>query len=162
VLADPFVRELLGLRLIAVLGTVARDGSPQLTPVWFAAADDAVLIATSSSSRKLRNLARDPRASLVVHDSRPGFEVRGVSMTGRASVVTGTDAAPLVGRVHDRYVGPPAADDADVTGFLAADDVGLRFVPETAWTWDQRGTAANRAARALGGALPLEPTSAEP
>ena len=110
VLADPLVRELLGLRLIAVLGTIARDGAPHLTPVWFAAGEDAVLMATSSTSRKARNLGRDPRASLVLHDSRPGFEVRGVSMTGRVVVLAGRDAAAAVERVHARYVGPPASE----------------------------------------------------
>jgi PPOX class probable F420-dependent enzyme len=162
VLRDPFVRELLALRLVAVLGTVAPDGLPHLTPVWFSDGGDCVLMATASSSRKVANLVREPRAALVVHDSRAGFEVRGVSMTGRVAVVNGADAAHLVERVHARYVGPPASGDHDVMGFLAADDVALRFVPEHAWTWDQRGTAANRAARALGGAVPLAPTSAEP
>lgn len=162
VLRDPFVRELLALRLVAVLGTVAPDGLPHLTPVWFADGGDCVLMATASSSRKVANLSREPRAALVLHDSRPGFEVRGVSMTGRAAVVTGADAAHLIERVHARYVGPPASDDRDVRGFLAADDIVLRFAPEYAWTWDQRRTAANRATRALGGALPLTPTSAEP
>ena len=156
------MRELLALRLVAVLGTVAPDGLPHLTPVWFADGGDCVLMATASSSRKVANLSREPRATLVLHDSRPGFEVCGVSMSGRVAVVTGADAAHLIARVHARYVGPPASDDEDVMSFLAADDVALRFVAEHAWTWDQRGTAANRAAHALGGALPLAPTSAEP
>ena len=162
VLTDPFVRELLALRLVAVLGTVAPHGSPPLTPVGFADGGDCVLMAPASPSRKVANLAREPLAGLVLHDSRPGFEVRGVSMTGRIEVVPGPEAAPLVERVHARYVEPPASDDDAVTGFLAGDDVALRFIPEHAWTWDQRATAANRRARELGGALPLEPTSPEP
>jgi PPOX class probable F420-dependent enzyme len=160
VLADPLVRELLALRLVAVLGTVGGDALPHVTPVWFADDGDAIAMATASTSRKIRNVERDPRAALVLHDSRPGFEVCGVSMTGRVTVVTGAEAAPLVERVHARYVDAEAARLPEVAGFLASDDVALRFVPERAWTWDQRGTAANRALRSSGGALPLEPTSA--
>lgn len=159
VLADPLVRELLALRLVAVLGTVGRDGLPHLTPLWFADGGDAILMATASTSRKLRNLSRDPRAAFVVHDSRPGFEVCGVSITGRIRVVEGAEATALVERVHARYVGPEAARLPDVAGFLASDDTALRLAPERAWTWDQRATPADRAARATGGALPLEPTS---
>ena len=158
-LADALVRELLGLRLVGVLGSVAPDGLPHLTPVWFADGGDCVLMATSSSSRKVGNLSRDARAALVLHDSRPGFEVRGVSMRGRVEVIRGGKAAPLVERVHARYVDRSAATLDDVAGFLESDDVALRFVPERAWTWDQRGTSADRALRASGGALPLEPTS---
>jgi hypothetical protein len=73
-------------------------------------------------------------------------------------VVAGPEAAPLVERVHARYVAVEARLP-EVAGFLASDDVALRFVPERAWTWDQRGTPANRVLRASGGALPLEPTS---
>jgi PPOX class probable F420-dependent enzyme len=159
VLANPLVRELLGLRLVGVLGTIGRDGLPHLTPLWVADGGDAVLMATASTSRKIRNLGRDPRAALVLHDSRPGFEVRGASITGRVAVVAGPEAAALVGRVHARYVGPEAMARPEVAGFLASDDLALRLVPEQAWTWDQRGTPADRAARASGGALPLEPTS---
>jgi PPOX class probable F420-dependent enzyme len=159
VLADPLVRELLGLRLVAVLGTVGRDCLPHLTPVWFAEGGDSVLMATASTSRKLRNLARDPRAALVLHDSRPGCEVCGVSMTGRVAVVTGPEARPLVERVHSRYVEETAAGLPEVAGFLAADDVVLRFTPDRAWTWDQRETPAAHALRASGGALPLASTS---
>jgi Pyridoxamine 5'-phosphate oxidase len=159
VLGDALVGELLGLRLVAVLATVASDGVPHLTPVWFADGGDCVLMATASASRKVANLAREARAALVLHDSRAGFEVRGVSMTGRVDLVRGTDAAPLVERVHARYVDRAAAHLPAVAGFLASDDVALRFVPDRAWTWDQRGTPANAALRGSGGAIPLEPTS---
>jgi PPOX class probable F420-dependent enzyme len=159
VLADPLVRELLELRLVAVLGTIGRDGLPHLTPVWIADGGDSILMATASTSRKIRNLARDVRASLVLHDSRPGCEVCGVSMTGRVTVVSGPEAPPLVQFVHARYVDSAARRLADVAGFLASDDVALRFVPERAWTWDQRATPADRALRASGGGLPLAPTS---
>jgi PPOX class probable F420-dependent enzyme len=157
VLADPLARELLGLRLVAVLATIAGDGLPHVTPVWFADGGDALLIATSSTSRKVRNIERDPRAALVLHDSRPGFEVCGVSMRGRVDIVRGPEAESLVELVHARYVGADAARLAEVEGFLASDDVALRFLPERAWTWDQRGTAADRALRSSGGALPLGP-----
>lgn len=159
VLADPLVRELLALRLVAVLGTIGRAGLPHLTPVWFAADGDSVLMATSSTSHKVANLGREPRAALVLHDSRAGFHVRGVSMTGRVEVLRGSEAAPLVELVHARYVDPAASQQAEVAGFLAADDVALRFRPERAWTWDQCATRADDALRTAGGALPLEPTS---
>ena len=159
VLRDPLVRELLVLRTIAVLGTVGSDGLPHLTPIWFGDGGDAIVMATASTSQKLANLAREPRATVVLHDSRPGFEVCGASITGRVEILRGAEAAPVVEHIHARYVDPAAAQHADISGFLASDDVALRLVPDQAWTWDQRGTPADRALRAAGGGLPLEPTA---
>jgi hypothetical protein len=159
VLADPLVRELLGLRLVAVLGTLASDGAPHLTPLWFADGGDAIVMATGSGSRKLANLARDARATLVLHDSRAGFDVRGASIAGTVEIVTGERAVPLVELVHRRYVAASAESLPAVGAFLASDDVALRLVPDSAWTWDQRHTDAARELRELAGALPLEPTA---
>jgi len=47
------------------IGTVNGDGSPAAAPVWGVWIDGAVLFGTDPSSRKGRNLARDPR--VVVH-----------------------------------------------------------------------------------------------
>jgi PPOX class probable F420-dependent enzyme len=149
VLADPLVRELLGRRLVAVLATIGPDGVPHVTPLWFAEDGDAIVMATGSGSRKVENLRRDPRATLVLHDSKAGFKVCGVSIEGRVEVRAAAAAAELVERVHARYVD---SDAAEVVEFLASDDLALRLVPERAWTWDQRGSPAARA----GGGLPLD------
>ena len=87
VLADALVRELLEARLVAVLATFDREWAIHAVPMWYAAGEDAIVLATSSRSRKVRNLERDPRATLVLHDSRPGFEVCGASIAGTVEIV---------------------------------------------------------------------------
>jgi PPOX class probable F420-dependent enzyme len=159
ILSDTLVAELLGARLVGVLATLERDGSMHVVPMWLAAEDGAILLATGSASRKVRNLERDPRATLLVHDSRAGCEVCGVSLRGGVEVVRGAAAAPLVRRVHERYVVAAELERSELRGFLAGDDVALRFVPEHAVTWDERGSEAAAALRASGGWLPLEPTT---
>ena len=159
VLDDPLVRELLSMRLIGVLATLEPDGAVHAVPLWLAPADGAILLATGSHSRKTRNLERDPRATLVLHDSRPGAEVCGVSIRGRVEIVRGAAAEPLIRAVQRRYVGDAREQLPALEAFLGSDDVALRFVPEVAVTWDERGNAAARALRDAGLALPLEPTS---
>ncbi len=158
ILADPLVRELLEVRLVGVLSTLEPDGSVHAVPMWIAPGDGRVLLATGSRSRKVRNLERDPRATLLLHDSRPGFEVCGVSIRGRAQIVRGEAAVPLVEQVHRRYVTEAGETLPEAAEFLASDDVALRLVPDAAVTWDERGSAASGALRAAGAALPLEPT----
>jgi len=159
VLADPLVRELLGKRLVGVVATLEEDGSPHVVPVWFAARRAEVILATSSRSRKARNLHRDPRATLCVHDSRSGTEVCGASLRGRVEIVGGNAATELVGLVHRRYLTEAAEALPEVAEFAAYDDVALMLTPESAWTWDERDNPATEALRLAGGALPLEPTT---
>ena len=160
--ADPLVRELLDQRGVGILATVEQDGSPHVVPVWYAAHGRQVVLATSSRSRKVRNLERDPRATLCLHDSRPGSEVCGTSLLGRVEIVRAADAAALVDLVHRRYLTEAGEALPDVRAFLSYDDVALVLELESAWTWDERGNPATAALRASGGALPLTPTDPRP
>ena len=157
-LAAPLVRELLDARLVCVLATLDTTGI-HAVPMWYAAGEGCVLLATGSRSRKVRGLEADARATLVLHDSRPGFEVCGVTMVGRVEIVRGTEARGLVDVVHARYVDTAVWSTPEIAGFLSSDDVALRFRPHAALTWDERGSAASEALRASGGALPLAPTA---
>lgn len=159
VMRDALVRELLDARLVAVLTTLEPDGEVHAVPLWFARDGDTIVLATGSSSRKVRNLERDPRATLVLHDSRSGLEVCGASIRGRVDVVRAADAVPAIELVHGRYVSETGLAVSAVQEFLAGDDVALRLRPESAFAWDERANPATAALRAAGGALPLEPTS---
>jgi PPOX class probable F420-dependent enzyme len=159
VLGDRLVAALCAARLVGVLATIEPDGSVHAVPMWVAPTERAILLATGSRSRKVRNLERDPRATLVLHDSRPGAEVCGASIQGRVELVRGAPAKPLIDRVHRRYVSEDGLALPAVREFLTFDDVALRFVPERAVTWDERPSAAARALRESGGALPLEPST---
>jgi PPOX class probable F420-dependent enzyme len=158
VLADPLVRELLHARLVGVLATAEAGGRIHAVPMWLAVDGDTLVLATGSRSRKVRNLRREPVATLVLHDSRPGFEICGASIRGRIELVAGDEARPLIELVHRRYVVAEAKTFSAVAEFLASDDVALRLRPDEAFTWDERGSEAARVLHEAGGALPLLPT----
>jgi PPOX class probable F420-dependent enzyme len=159
VLADPLVLELLEARLVVVLATIEPDGAVHAVALWSALLEDVVVLATGSSSRKVRNLERDARATLVVHDSRPGFDVCGASIRGRVEIVRADAARPLVEHVHRRYVSDAGLALPAAQEFLAGDDVALVLRPESAFIWDERSNPAAQALTAAAGALPLEPTT---
>ena len=159
VLADPLVRALLAARLVGVFCTGEADGVIHAVPMWFAVVDGRLALTTSSRSRKVVNLERDDRATLVIHDSRSGTEICGVSIRGRVELVRGEAAAALADTVHARYVTPGGLALPAAAEFLASDDVALLLAAESAFTWDERANPATRALRAAGGALPLVPTS---
>jgi PPOX class probable F420-dependent enzyme len=162
ILRDPLIRELVDATLIAILSTLEPDGSIHGVPVWYANGGDAIVFGTGSRSRKVRNLRRDPRASVVLHDSRPGMEICGASIRGVVEIVEGEAALPLIGQVHRRYLTAAALRLPETVAFLAGDDVALRFHPEAAVTWDERDSTAADIVRRTGGAIPLEPTTPRP
>jgi PPOX class probable F420-dependent enzyme len=155
-LAEGLARELLEARLIANFATLNRDGSVHLVPLWYLWDGEAVLLPTSGATRKVRNLERDARATVMIDDSRGGFDLRGITLTGRAAILRGGEAVALNRRIHLRYLTERGRDLEPVDRYLATDDVTIRFAPERASSWDLRGTEQGRALIETGEFRPLD------
>lgn len=76
---DPKVRAFLEEKRFAVLATINDDGAPQLTVMWFALRDDVVVMNTTRSRVKGKNLQRDPRISICVEDGYRYVTIAGVA-----------------------------------------------------------------------------------
>jgi PPOX class probable F420-dependent enzyme len=70
-------RKFLDEKRFAVLATVNRDGSPHLTVMWYLLEGDEIVFNTAAGRQKPKNLDRDPRASLIVHDGYRFVRVEG-------------------------------------------------------------------------------------
>jgi PPOX class probable F420-dependent enzyme len=71
----------------AVLATMRRDGTPQMSPVACTVDDSgAVVVSTREPAAKTRNVRRDPRAWLCVMSD--GFYGQFVQVEGSATVVS--------------------------------------------------------------------------
>ena len=149
-LPEPLATELLNAPLVANLATLNADGSIHLVPVWFLSEGLTLLVPTSGKSRKARNLERNPRSTVMLHESRGGIDVRGLTLAGHASIVGGAEAVALNDRVHRKYVNARGLSLESVRDFLASDDVTLRFVVEQATWWDETETDAARDLRDSG------------
>ena len=80
----------------AVLSTVRRDGSPQMSPVAVAVDEQGhVVVSSRETAYKTKNLRRDPRAWLCVFPDR--FYGRWLALEGTVEVLSLPDALePLV------------------------------------------------------------------
>lgn len=145
VLTSELARELLTARLIANLATINRDGTAHVVAMWFLWDGNAVLSPTSRATRKAKNIARDPRATVMVDDSRGGFDLRGLTIVGRAEIVEAPRSFELNRMVHRKYVTERGLALASVRAYLATDDITIRVVPEKASSWDLRATEQGRA-----------------
>jgi PPOX class probable F420-dependent enzyme len=147
---DDLVRELLDARLFANLATIDADGGIHLVAMWFLWDGEAVLMPTSHSTRKAKNLARDPRATVMIDDSRGGFDLRGVTVVGSAELLGGPEARDVNRRIHLKYLTERGRALEAVDRYLATDDVTIRLVPDRVSTWNLRDTEHGRAIAAEG------------
>jgi PPOX class probable F420-dependent enzyme len=136
--------------LIANLATLNPDGSTHLVGMWFLWDGESLQLPTSGVTRKARNLERDPRATVMIDDSRGGFDLRGITLTGRAVVLRGPDALAVNRRIHLKYLTERGRELEVVDRYLATDDVTIRFTPERASSWDLRNTDQGRAVAETG------------
>jgi hypothetical protein len=72
------LRSLLEAPSPAVLITYRHDGSADVSPVWFRYTGETFEVVVAKSDSKLRNLARDPRAVLMIFETVAPF--RGVKV----------------------------------------------------------------------------------
>lgn len=133
---DSTSQELLGGRNIATLGTQNADGTTHLTAVWYLFENGNLLVATSSKSRKARNVVARPKASLMVDVRKPGAE-RGVTAAGTVEMIPGDQSQQINRRIHSRYMSPAAMSDPGIGPvFSSFDDVTIRITPVSWTSWD--------------------------
>jgi PPOX class probable F420-dependent enzyme len=125
------LRSFLGERRYAVLATHDGDGGIHLTPIWFLFEDDRFYFASSSRSRKVRNLERSSSASVVVDARAPGRD-RWVSAAGPVEILRGGEAQAINARIRRRYLARTTIEGPIEAALAASDDVTLRLSP-TAW-----------------------------
>lgn len=76
------VRAFLEGVRFATIATTNSDGSPHQAALWYTLRGDTVVLNTGSASKKVRNLKRDNRASVLVVDAS---QPRHVSLEGTVS-----------------------------------------------------------------------------
>ncbi|MBI4257602.1 MAG: TIGR03618 family F420-dependent PPOX class oxidoreductase [Thaumarchaeota archaeon] len=72
---------------ILVVATVAPDGRPHNTPVWYMVRGGKIFFRAQGYKMKIRNLAANSWVSCVVEDGDKYTELRGVVIHGKARVV---------------------------------------------------------------------------
>lgn len=105
---SPDLRSVLDGTPIAHLATVLPDGAPHSVPVWIGTHGDQVAILTGPTSRKARNLHRDPR--LAISLTAPGNPYHPITLRGTVAAWLDGDAGwQIVDRISTKYTGGPYA-----------------------------------------------------
>jgi PPOX class probable F420-dependent enzyme len=84
------------------LATLMSDGSPQVTPVWMDYDGTHILINTAKGRVKDRNMRRDPRVAVAIHD--PDDPYRYLQVQGKVVKITEEGADEMIDRLAKKYL----------------------------------------------------------
>ena len=132
-LDDPRVRRILDTREVAILATVQPDGAPLAVAMWYVPVEDSLVMISVDGLRKVKNMRRDPRVSVVVEVKLGGASAC-VTLQGRSEFVDDPQQRrPLVEALFRKY---ESALRGRWSGREMPDDrVLFRIVPSRIFYW---------------------------
>lgn len=121
-----------GPALVGVVGTLRKNGSPHVVPVWYRWDGEAVRIWSDEERAWVRNVKRDPRVAFSVQEVTPPFAA--VVMHGRAEFSRqDPEVSQEIRRITRRYL-PEDEVDAYVARWPHLHGI-VTIRPETIHAW---------------------------
>ncbi len=135
-------RDLLQSERVVVVSSIGVRGWPHSMPLWYVPRDGEVWIWTYAKSQKVRNLERDPRATVLVEAGHSYGELRGVEIEAEAEIHRGLEtvydvAQELTVRYSDD-ISSVEGEAAEALRAQARKRVAVRFEPRRIASWDHR------------------------
>jgi PPOX class probable F420-dependent enzyme len=132
------VLDFLAEQKTVICATNGRDGWPHLMPLWYVVRDGELWAWTFAKSQKVRNLERDPRATLQVESGVAYQELRGVMLECEVGIHRDLDTVAALGaEILGRYGGGTLGPEAEeMVRAQAAKRVGLQFVERRRSSFD--------------------------
>jgi PPOX class probable F420-dependent enzyme len=96
-------RDVLEKKSYAQLATVMKDGTPQVTPVWFDFDGTYIRVNSAKDRVKDKNMRRNPSVALSVQD--PDNPYRYVAVRGKVVEVTENGADAHIDSLAKKYLG---------------------------------------------------------
>lgn len=98
------IRNFLALGQTMIVASHRTDGTIHLAPMWFTMLDHRPVMWTYGHSQKALNLRRDSTVTVLVEDGQAYEELRGVQLTGKASIIDDPHEVLHIGTlIHGKY-----------------------------------------------------------
>jgi PPOX class probable F420-dependent enzyme len=135
-------RELIERERVAIVSSIGPRGWPHSMPLWYVPRDGEIWIWTFAKSQKVKNLERDPRATLLIETGVEYGELRGVQIEAEAEVIRDLDLIVAFGKdLTVRYSDGIESVQGDAVAALEAQApkrVAIHFRPQRVASWDHR------------------------
>jgi PPOX class probable F420-dependent enzyme len=136
------LEELIEAERIVIVSSLGPRGWPHSMPLWYVPREGEVWIWTYSKSQKVKNLERDPRATLLIETGEEYGELRGVQIEAEAELIRDLDRiVDYAKEMTVRYSEGISAVEGDAEAGLRAQApkrVAIRFHPKRVASWDHR------------------------
>ena len=129
-MTDVEIRDFLSQPLIADIVTLKKDGSPQITPVWYDFDGTYLYVSTTTDRAKARNIKRDNRIAVSIRNE----DAQKVALFDATADILDDKDHVAVRRIAARYMPPDEVDGFVST--LEANRVIVRVTPIRSITWD--------------------------
>jgi PPOX class probable F420-dependent enzyme len=96
------VAKIVQKNSFAFLGTLMKDGSPHVTPVWIDIVGNTILINTAEGRIKQKNISRDPRVSISLIDEENPYSM--VTIRGQVIEQTSDGADEHIDKLAKKYL----------------------------------------------------------
>jgi nitroimidazol reductase NimA-like FMN-containing flavoprotein (pyridoxamine 5'-phosphate oxidase superfamily) len=137
-MTDGEVAAFLGERHKLQLATINGDGTPHLVTMFYGLVDQKIAFWTYRTSRKARNMARDPRVTCLVETGVEYFELRGAMVYGRVKVLTDPNDVRYVGTEVVRGMVGDGEATAELVEHTATKRYAYVVEPTRVASWDHR------------------------
>ena len=97
----PVQRTFLEEKHFAVVGTKNPDGSPHLAVMWYLLDGEEIVVNSAQGRVKDRNLAADPRMSVLVADGYRWIRIDGRATIEHDQAITHADIRRLAARYYE-------------------------------------------------------------
>jgi PPOX class probable F420-dependent enzyme len=135
-------RELIETERVVVVSSLGPRGWPHVMPLWYVPRNGEIWIWTYAKSQKVRNLERDPRATLLIETGFEYVELRGVQIEAEAEIIRDLDRiVDYAKEMTIRYSEGISSVEGDAASALQAQApkrVAIRFQPTRVASWDHR------------------------
>lgn len=98
-------KEFIDGKNFASVATLMPDGSPQVAPLWIDRDGDTIILNTTRSRRRTKNLKRDQRVAITVFDLVKPYS--NVSIRGKTIEITEEGAEEHIDKMSMKYLGKP-------------------------------------------------------
>jgi general stress protein 26 len=136
---EPRVADLLQQKVLARLGTVnPKSLQPHVVPVWFLWEAECLWISAFTSTRKVKDLVRNPRCAVLVEpQNQEGSPVQAVLLEGACQLIADQPfVAEMAEHLYEKYLGPEGVKGSDPQSWKGDPENRLiKLAPEKVFVW---------------------------
>ena len=134
--------EMLADERIVIVTSNGSEGWPHSMPMWFTVRDGVIWVWTYAKSQKVKNLERDPKATILIETGTEYTELPGIMVESEAVIHREPEVVAEFGKdLTVRYsegIESVEGDAAKALEAQAVKRVAISFPPTRTRSWDHR------------------------